>query len=128
MEISTTATRAAIEKHWKLGNERKWQEFAQLLATDLQYHTPQTRERIQSGAGYLDMFVTWPGEWQAEIEELICEQFKAVCRIKFSIGGESMTGISFFTLSAQGKIESVTEYWPESYEPPARVSKHMIRY
>lgn len=125
---SSAATRAVIERHWKLANERNWQEFALLLATDLQYHTPMTRERIHSGAGYLDLFVTWPGNWRAEIEELICEEGKAACRITFLSDGESMTGISFFTLSTQGQITSVTEFWPEPYEPPARMSMHMLRY
>ena len=109
-----------------MANERKWDEFAALLHPDLKYEVPQTREYISSGEGYLDMFRTWLGDWQAEIQHLVFEEAKAISIIEFKVGSEVMTGITVFSL-AQDKIASVTDYWPEPYEPPQRVSPFLKR-
>jgi SnoaL-like domain len=117
---------ALISAHWSLANERKWEEFAALLHPDLRYEVPQTREYISSAEGYLDMFHTWPGDWKAEIQHLVCKETKAISVIAFKVGKEVMTGITVFSV-AQGKIVSVTDYWPEPYEPPQRVSSFFKR-
>ena len=121
-----SSTHALISAHWNLANERKWDEFAALLRPDLNYEVPQTREYISSGEGYLDMFRTWPGDWKAEVEHLVCEEAKAISIIKFKIATEVMTGITVFSV-VQGKIALVTDYWPEPYEPPPRVSSFLKR-
>jgi hypothetical protein len=113
--------RELIQRHWVLANARRWSEFAALLAPTLRYEVPQTREYIDSGAGYLEMFSTWPGDWQARIRELVCDTHKAVCVIDFVVGGQTMTGISIFEIS-DGRISAVTDWWPEPYEPPPRVT------
>jgi hypothetical protein len=115
-----------IEQHWDLSNRRDWSAFAKLLAPELRYEVPQTREYIESGAGYLDMFCTWPGDWQVQIKQLVCEGSRAISIIDFKLGAEVMTGISSFEVQS-GLIVAVTDYWPEPYEPPARVSTHMKR-
>jgi hypothetical protein len=120
------ATRQRILCHWSLANERRWDEFATLLHADLHYEVPQTREYIDSAAGYLDMFRTWPGDWKAEIKELVCEEHKAISVIEFRVGAEVMTGITIFGF-AHGKIVSVTDHWPDPYEPPPRQSTFFKR-
>jgi hypothetical protein len=72
------------------------------------------------------MFHTWPGDWKAKIQHLVCEETKAISIIAFKVGKEVMTGITVFGV-AQGKITSVTDYWPEPYEPPQRVSSFFKR-
>lgn len=119
-------TRAIILRHWELANARRWKEFQQLLHTDLRYEVPQTREYVESGAGYLEMFSTWPGAWEARIQHLVCEPCKAICVIEFVVNSETMTGISIFELSAD-LITRVTDYWPDPYEPPPRHTAHMRR-
>jgi SnoaL-like domain len=117
---------ALISAHWRLANERKWEEFAALLHPDLRYEVPQTREYISSAEGYVDMFHTWPGDWKAEVQDLVCEEAKAISIIEFKVGKEVMTGITVFSV-AQDKIAAVTDYWPEPYEPPQRVSSFLKR-
>jgi hypothetical protein len=119
-------TRALIQTHWNLANARDWSKFAELLHPGLLYEVPQTREYIEGGHGYLEMFITWPGNWTASIKHLVCEEAKAVCVIAFSVGAEVMTGISIFEVS-NGLITRVIDYWPEPYEPPARATPHMKR-
>ena len=122
----TDLTRSIMLKHWELANARRWEEFKTLLHSDLQYEVPQTREYIESGEGYFEMFRTWPGDWKATIKHLVCEELKAVCAIDFAVNNEVMTGISIVTLS-DGKIIKLIEYWPESYEPPPRATVWLKR-
>lgn len=120
-------TRSLIVEHWTLANARRWDEFADLLDPALRYELPQTREYIESGDGYLQLFRTWPGDWRATIRQLVCEESKAICVIDFDAGDdERMTGISVFAVS-DGRIVGVTDYWPAPYEPPARATSHMKR-
>jgi hypothetical protein len=123
----SNAAAGVIQRHWALANARDWAGFERLLAPHLRYRVPQTRERIDTGAGYLDMFVTWPGDWQADVEEIVAQDGRVVCRVAFRVGGEVMTGLSYFTVSAEGLITDVTDYWPEAYDPPPRVSRHLVR-
>lgn len=123
----TEKTRHCIEQHWASANARDWESFAALLDPALVYHVPQTRECIRAAAGYLDLFRTWPGPWQATIRELICEGNRAVCRVDFVTGETHECGISFFELTEAGQIVAVTDYWPEPYEPPVRHSSHFGR-
>jgi SnoaL-like domain len=123
----TEQTRSVILNHWAWANARRWDEFAGLLQADLLYEVPQTREYIDSGAGYLEMFSTWPGDWVAHVRQLVCDGPKAVSVIDFVVGADTLTGISIFELTDGGRIVRVTDYWPEPYEPPARSIPHMKR-
>jgi hypothetical protein len=121
-----TSTRETIQAHWDRGNTRDWVRFSQLLDPHLRYEVPQTREYIDTGEGYLEMFRTWPGNWTARIRSLICEHDEGICIIDFFVGNEISTGISLFKVTA-GLICHVTDYWPEDYEPPARETVHLKR-
>ena len=125
-EIMNPTTRTIIERHWALANARDWDGFARLLSPNLRYDVPQTREYIETGEGYLDMFRTWPGEWTARVKNLACEGDEAICIIDFVVGDQTVTGISVFRI-AQAKIVAVTDYWPDPYDPPPRLSAHMRR-
>jgi ketosteroid isomerase-like protein len=113
--------------HWQHANARSWSAFASLLAADLVYEVPQTRERIVGAAGYLDFFQTWPGPWRADVVSTIAEGAHVVTVINFVTDAEQMTGITFFELEA-GQIVRITDYWPSPYEPPRRASQHVQRY
>ena len=121
-----TKTREVIEAHWQRSNAREWVEFAKLLHPNLRYEVPQTREYIESSEGYLEMFRTWPGDWTAKIQTLVCDEKQGICVIDFVVGNEVMVGISIFQV-AEGLIHQVIDYWPEPYEPPARETTHLKR-
>ena len=114
-------------RHWGEANARAWPRFAELLSPELVYEVPQTRERIRGSEGYLDFFRTWPGEWRADVVNLIADEHQAVTVINFVTPTEQMTGITFFEVAA-GRIARVTDHWPSPYEPPPRASRHVERY
>jgi SnoaL-like domain len=116
-----------VLQHWQHANVRSWDAFASLLAADLIYEVPQTRERIVGAAGYLDFFQTWPGPWRADVMNTIAEGANVVTVINFVTDTDTMTGITFFELKA-GKIVRITDYWPSPYEPPKRASHYVQRY
>lgn len=120
------ATKTLIQSHWSSANARNWEAFAALLAPQLRYDVPQTREYIEGAHGYLDMFRSWPGAWQATVKSLVAEDSKAVCIVDFVVESDTITGISVFEVEA-GRIVKVVDYWPERYEPPPRASKPMKR-
>jgi diamine N-acetyltransferase len=122
-----TTTRSIIEAHWDAANRRDWKAFQALLHADLRYEVPQTREYVAGAPGYLDLFVTWPGDWQADVRSIVCEGDRATSVIGFrTVDGEA-TGITLFRVE-DGRIREVTDYWPEPYEPPPRRSGYVKRH
>ena len=127
----TARTRRVLLQHWDWANARRWDDFATLLAPDLRYEVPQTCEWLQGGPAYLDLFRTWPGDWQAEWQALVCDGPQAVARIAFRVAGQpeadTETGIGWFTLDEQGRIAQVIDHWPAPYDPPPRACPHLVR-
>ena len=115
-----------IHRHWVLANARDWDGFARLLHPGLVYEVPQTRERSVGAEGYLDLFRTWPQPWRANVQRLVADGRTAVCQIDFVAGDEHMTGIGFFDVE-EGLITRVTDWWPEPYDPPPRLTPHLVR-
>ena len=115
-----------VSQHWQFANARDWTAFAHLLAEDLVYEVPQTRERVTGRAGYVDFFATWPMPWQARLLKCIADESAACTVIEFLSDEPPMTGITFFE-AANGLITKVTDYWPSAYEPPPRASAHVQR-
>jgi ketosteroid isomerase-like protein len=122
----TATTRALVQQFWDAANARDWDRFGALLHPDLVYAVPQTRERANGRDGLVDVFRTWPGDWDAQVQTLIADERGAVTTIAFVIGSDCMTGISFFEFDG-GLISRVTDWWPAPYEPPPRVSAWLQR-
>lgn len=127
IHMSSSSIQYTIQSHWDLSNDRDWEAFAKLLHPALRYECPQTREYIEGAVGYLEMFKTWPGEWRAGVEKLICSEKEGLSVIKFLVGKDVMTGLTVFEFT-DGLIAKVTDYWPEEYEPPSRATPHLKRH
>ncbi|MFH0520618.1 nuclear transport factor 2 family protein [Streptomyces sp. M41] len=114
-----TDLRKTVERFWATAEARDWDAFAETLAEDVVYTLPQTRERISGRERYVRFNREYPGEWHLRTERVVAEPGQAVTWIHVTVGLEEMYGISFFTGDADGRISTVTDFWPEPYEPPA---------
>ncbi|MEV0649123.1 nuclear transport factor 2 family protein [Phytomonospora sp. NPDC050363] len=115
----TENTRAAVEKYWASADARDWDAFGALLAEDVVYELPQTRERISGKEKYVQFNREYPGDWRAWTHRIVAEEDGAVSWAKFEVAGESSDAVTFFEVDTDGRITTVTDFWPESYEPPA---------
>ncbi len=103
---------------------RAWTEWEGLLAEEVVYELPQTRERIRGRAAYREFNETYPGEWHLSPKVIIGDQRRAVVWFGWTLrhqgsaeGGDAQ---AFFEFDDAGLIVKVTDFWPEAYDPPAR--------
>ncbi|MGW7361950.1 nuclear transport factor 2 family protein [Streptomyces sp. NPDC054841] len=123
-----TALRKTVETYWSSAEARDWQAFAATLAEDVVYDLPQTRERIRGKETYLRFNQEYPGDWHVRVQRVVADEEGAVTWIHVTAGLEEMHAINFFTADAEGRISTVTDFWPEPYEPPAGREHLVERY
>ncbi|WP_051948297.1 nuclear transport factor 2 family protein [Streptomyces scabiei] len=132
--------RRTVERFWAAAEERDWAAFAETLAEDVLYELPQTRERIRGRERYVEFNREYPGDWHARIERIVAEPGQVgdteqpgqpgqvVSWTYVTVGLEEMHAISFFTGDSDGRIATVTDFWPEPYELPAGREHLVERY
>jgi hypothetical protein len=126
--------RRTVESFWAAAERRDWAAFAETLAEDVVYELPQTRERIRGRERYVEFNREYPGDWHARIERIIAEPGpgpgpeQVVSWVHVTVGLEEMHAISFFTGDEDGRIATVTDFWPEPYEPPTGREHLVERY
>ncbi|MEU8587101.1 nuclear transport factor 2 family protein [Streptomyces sp. NPDC048664] len=125
---SMTDLRTTVEAFWAAAEARDWAAFADTLTEDVVYTLPQTRERVRGRENFLRFQREYPGDWHLRVERVVAEPGQAVSWLHFTVGLEEMYGISFFTADREGHIATVTEFWPEPYEPPAGREHLVERY
>jgi hypothetical protein len=107
-----------IRRYWAAAQARDWPAFAELLAPDVVYDLPQTRERIRGVVSYVEFNATYPGDWSVEVVRVIGDGRYGVSWTAFTVDGTEQPGICFFELDNHGLIAAITDFWPEPYEPP----------
>jgi SnoaL-like domain len=115
-----------IEAYFQTLNARDWTAFAAILHPEILYEVPQTRERVRGRKAYLDFNITFPGNWTLEVVRLLADDVRGAAEIVLQVDGRAMPAVVFFEFTA-GLIARITDYWPESYEPPLRLSKFVER-
>jgi predicted ester cyclase len=115
-----------VETYFQTLNARDWTGFAAILHDQVLYELPQTRERVRGREAYLDFNITFPGDWRLEVVRVIADDLRGAAEIVLRIDSEVMPALVFFEFM-DGLIARITDYWPESYEPPVRVSKFVER-
>jgi ketosteroid isomerase-like protein len=119
--------RQTIERYWTAVNARDWDVFASLLHETCIYEIPQTRERVRGREAITEFNATFPGDWTLELERAVTDEAQAVSQIVFRLNGEEQQAITFFDFE-DGQIRRITEYWPEPYDPPRRMTDVVERY
>jgi predicted ester cyclase len=113
-----TDLRKTVERFWAAAEARDWKSFADTLAEDVVYTLPQTRERITGRERFVRFNREYPGDWHLRVERIVAEPGQVVTWLRFTVALEEMDAVSFFTADSSGRIASVTDFWPEPYEPP----------
>jgi SnoaL-like domain len=117
-----------IVAFWAAAEARDWAAFGALLAPDVSYEVPQTRERVRGREAYVRFNAEFPGDWHVELVRAVGEGRHGASWIRFLEGGKEDTGISFFDLDEAGLIAGVHDFWPEPYEPPPGREHLVERY
>jgi ketosteroid isomerase-like protein len=123
----TNPTEAALA-YWAAAEARDWAAFGALLADDVTYELPQTRERIRGKAAYLQFNVEYPGDWHLRVHRVLGEGRQAATWCHFTADGEPAEALTFFEFGDDDLIATVTDFWPEAYEPPEGRAHLVQRY
>ena len=109
--------REVLRRYYEVIGSKSWDGLGELLAEDVVYDIPQTRERITGREPYVRFNREYPGDWRMELTRLVVDGDRAAGTMNFFVDGTAMLGITFFEL-ADGVISRITDIWPVSYDPP----------
>jgi ketosteroid isomerase-like protein len=98
---------------------RDWNAWLALLDPDVVYELPQSRERIRGRDRYLRFNQEFPGDWHLELKVAIADDRNGVAWFRWRVGDTGPDDAMAFLTFSDGVITSVTDFWPEPYEPPS---------
>ncbi len=98
---------------------RDWERWIDTMQPEVVYEVPQTHERIRGRDTYLEFNREFPGDWQLRPHVVIADDDNGVCWFRWRLGDQpEEDALAYFTFR-DGLISTVTDFWPESYDPPA---------
>ena len=110
---------AAVAAYWAACAARDWTGFGELLAAEVVYDLPQSRERIHGRDRFVRFNAEYPGDWELTVERIIGATGTAASWVRLRAGDKDLPAASFFDFDEAGLIVRITEFWPEPYDPPA---------
>jgi SnoaL-like domain len=109
----------AVAAYWAAAQARDWAAFGALVAADIVYEAPQTRERVRGREAYVRFNSEgFDREWDLAVERIVGGGRSAASWIQFTEPDGTYPGVCFFELDEAGLITSITDFWPE----PAQVT------
>jgi len=109
--------RDLVERFIETLDTRDWAAWSALLHPDVVYEVPQTRERIRGRARYLQFNQEYPGDWHLRPKVVIADERHGVVWFEWRLDGTVDDAMAFFEFS-DGLIARISDFWPESYDPP----------
>ncbi len=103
---------------WSAIDRQDFAHAASLLAPDAVVDWPLSNERLPSPDDWRIVNETYPGNWRAEVTDVVSSGETVITTTNVSDGGITVLAISRFTIH-DGRITSLVEYWPETYAAPA---------
>jgi SnoaL-like domain len=124
-----TDTHELVAAYWAAAEARDWDAFGRLVAADVVYEAPQTRERVRGRAAYIRFNSEgFPGPWHLTVQRIVAERRCAASWIQMSGSEGTYPGLCFFDIDHEGQIAKVTDFWPEPCELPAARAHLVERY
>jgi predicted ester cyclase len=118
-----------VQAYWAAAEARDWAAFADLVAEQVVYEAPQTRERVRGRTAYMRFNVEgFPSDWHVKVKRIVAEGRHAASWIEFSDAGDHYPGLCFFDLDENGRIARITDFWPTPTELPASRAHLVERY
>ena len=115
-----------VREFWRVMGTNDFHALKPLLGEGFVMEWPQSGERIRGAENFARMNAEYPtsGRWQFQINRLVRDRDSVVTQVSVTDGTQSAEPISFFTV-ASGKIEALTEYWPEPFVP-RKNRRHLV--
>jgi predicted ester cyclase len=115
-----TDAHQVVAAYWAAAEARDWETFGALVAEQVVYEGPQSRERVRGRAAYLRFNAEgFPGDWHIAVARIVGEGRHAASWIQLTADTGTQPALCFFELDGDGKIARITDFWPDPYEPPA---------
>jgi ketosteroid isomerase-like protein len=114
----TDLTRRTASEYVDRLDRRDWTGLTALLAEDVVYEMPQSRERIRGRPAFLRFNIEYPGDWHLRVRRVVADGRLAALWLDVNVGTERQDACVWLELSESGLISRVVDYWPEPYEPP----------
>jgi ketosteroid isomerase-like protein len=115
------STRDLAERFVASLEARDWDGWVATMQPDVVYEVPQTRERIRGRDRYLQFNREFPGDWHLSPAITVADDEHAVVVFRWRVGDaeeqveqEAIVVFGFH----DGLIATVTDFWPDPYEPP----------
>jgi ketosteroid isomerase-like protein len=118
-----------VQSFYRSMEAREWAGVAALLAEDVVYEMPQTRERVTGRDAYLRFNQEYPADWHLEVHRVVAGPDGEVAVWVHALDhGRPVHNLAFLTLDGQGLIARIADFWPDPYEPPAGRPPGVERY
>jgi hypothetical protein len=118
-----------VAAYWAAAEARDWAAFGALLADEVIYRGPQTREQVRGRDPYIRFNAEgFTYDWHLTVQRIIGEGQHAASWIEFTGPDGTQPGLCFFDLDDTGKIAQITDFWPDPYDLPASRAHLVERY
>ncbi|SDL70201.1 SnoaL-like domain-containing protein [Glycomyces sambucus] len=107
---------------------RDWDALHALLAEDVVYEMPQTRERVVGREPYIRFNQEYPGDWHLRTQRVVTEGRHAAALVDFWIGDDHEPACVWLDFDETGRITRITDFWPVPYVPPTGREHLVERY
>jgi ketosteroid isomerase-like protein len=112
------STRDLIEEFIATLESRDWVGWVATMRPDVVYELPQSRERIRGRDRYLQFNQEFPGDWHLRPQVVVADDEHGSIWFKWRVGESVEDDAMVFFGFRDGLIATVTDFWPEAYEPP----------
>jgi ketosteroid isomerase-like protein len=112
------STRDLIQEFIATLEARDWDAWVATMRPDVVYELPQSRERIRGRDRYLQFNQEFPGDWHIRPHVVVADDDHGSIWFKWRVGESVEDDAMVFFGFRDGLIATVTDFWPEAYEPP----------